>query len=177
MIVAVVIVFVSVGAYFFKDKESKNKSEISVEVTNVSNEQLTDNWKTFINSHDGYSFKYPEKMGSPVINGYSELSSFGFKISSDFAGMAPNFATIYIFNGSIDKAIASYKKIDSNGRIYKGTEDIIIGGKKGRILNWTFSSDNSKLIRSSYFVEYQTGKTLMIYGSKEFLTTIKFLWM
>ena len=67
MIVAVVIVFVSVGAYFFKDKESKNKSEISVEVTNVSNEQLTDNWKTFINSHDGYSFKYPEKMGSPVI--------------------------------------------------------------------------------------------------------------
>lgn len=136
----------------------------------------TANWKTFVNSRDGYSVKYPseEIAGAPSTDCCSDLSQFGFEKSMSFMRYG-GWADIYIFNGSSDKAIAAYKKVDGENRVYNSTENMVIGGKSGMVVSWTNKLDSSSHVSHGYFVEYQPGKTLYIGSSKEFVTTIKFL--
>lgn len=136
----------------------------------------TANWKTFVNSRDGYSVKYPSEgiAGTPSTDCCSDLSQIGFEKSMSFMRYG-GWADIYIFNGSLDQAIAAYKKVDSENRVYSSTENMVIGGKNGKVVNWTNKLDSSSRVSHGYFVEYQPGKTLYIGGSQEFVTTIKFL--
>jgi len=137
----------------------------------------TANWKLFVNSRDRYSVKYPseEIAGTPSADCCSDLRDFGFNQSMSFMRYG-GWADIYIFNGSLEEAIATHaKNIDSEHRVYVSAEDVVIGGKKGKVVNWTNILDSSSRVNHTYFVEYQPGKTLYIAGSKQFVSTIKFL--
>ncbi len=138
--------------------------------------ESTANWKVFVNSRDRYSVKYPSKeiAGTPSIDCCSDLSEFGFEKSMSFMRYG-GWANIYIFSGHLNQAFSAHKKIDSENRVYLSIENIIIGGKNGKVVNWTNKLDSSSSVSHSYFVEYQPGKTLYISGSQEFVTTIKFI--
>lgn len=136
----------------------------------------TANWKTFVNSRDGYSVRYPneEIAGTPSIDCCSDLKNFGFNQSMSFMRYG-GWADIYIFSGSIDQAITAYKKVDSENRVYGSIGSMVIGGKNGRVVSWSNKLDPSSRVSSGYFVEYKPSKTLCIDGSQEFVTTIAFL--
>gem|GEM_PF-6870775 len=165
---AVVVLAIAGGWWYFSQSSALTNSE----TTQADVE--TANWKEFVNSRDGYSVRYPEDGGPPSIDYRSQLTGYGFETSVTFIRYG-GWADIYIFDGSIDTAIAAHKKIDSEHRVYISTEDILIGGKKGKVVDWTNNLDPTARVSHSYFVEYRPGKTLYIAGSPGFVSTIKFL--
>ena len=170
LIVGVVAILVIAGGWWYFAQSS---ASLTSEATQTTSDE-TANWKEFVNSRDGYSVKYPEDGGSPSTDSPSELKDYGFETSVTFIRYG-GWADIYIFSGSIDQAITASKKIDSENRVYGSTENMLIGGKSGKVVNWTNRLDPSATVSHSYFVEYQPGKTLYIGGSEEFVSTIKFL--
>ncbi len=173
IVVIVAIVLAAGGWWYFSQQAVPMVPQTSG--TQVANDE-TASWKTFVNSRDGYSVKYPneEIAGTPSTDCCSDLSDFGFNQSMSFMRYG-GWADIYIFNGSIDQAITAYKKVDSENRVYGSTQNILIGGKNGKAVNWTNRLGSPSNVEQSYFVEYQPGKTLYIGGSQEFVSTVNFL--
>lgn len=163
LLIGISAILVIIGGWWYFNQSS----------TSATSE--TANWKTFVNSRDGYSVKYPSEdiAGQPsIINTSNHLKEFGFEGSMTFIRYE-GWADIFIFNGPIDDAITAYRKFDTENRVYGPVTNLMIGGKQGKAMDVTVGPHSG--VFPNYFVEYRPGKTLFIAGPKEFVSTIEFL--
>ena len=134
----------------------------------------TASWKTFVNTRDGYSVKYPEDETVPNPDYPSELVAYGFETSLVMLSYG-GWGDAYLFNGSADEAIAASKKIDPELRVNYTYTDVIIGGKPATLVKWSNNLDSQSRESRTYFVEYKPGKTLYISGPDAFIRSFTFL--
>lgn len=148
-------------------------AETSISSNEPSNETIE--WKTFKHSKDKYSVKYPsvDISGKPDKAGSSQLEAFGFMGSLSFQRHG-GWADIYRYDGSLNEAITAWKLIDSSNRNILLTSSTTLGDKNGVVISWRNRLSQSSNTNKSYLIEYPAGRTLLISGSDEFVSTLKF---
>lgn len=186
IVLLILLIVVCVASFvYMKLIDNQNDSLLSGSeigfstTTDISTDDSTSSWKTFVNERDGYSVKYPgeDVSGKPVIGLMNDyLKKYGFLESLNFE-IYGGWASVYIYDGQIDEAINAYKKIDEGNRVYKDILDVKIGGSDGKILVWTNKLDPKQSDNKSHFVQdvNRPDVTLYLDGSDEFVNSIRFI--